>query len=273
MTEDFDARNADRGRAVPRTCRTCEHYDRRESICKSYDLVIEQEEDGCCGWKEASCTGTEDFDARNERKSRSVCAAMAESADTGKRALSEKERRILDVWPRFEDGEPVWFGDSIDNDGAIETVQGFKLYRFGPAFLSIVGVDHERWLRIEDYKSVKRPAPKVLDADGVPIEVGDTVWTLDGLEGVVTKVEDGAAYIAYESDYAQREEAANLTHTRPDSWERLNEDASKEPCFYFGFDDKLCSDGAGCPANKSGDCSKLKAADLIRRAKKLAGVE
>lgn len=50
---------------------------------------------------------TKDFDARNEKKSRSVCAAMAESADTGKRVLSEKERRILDMWPRFEDGAYV----------------------------------------------------------------------------------------------------------------------------------------------------------------------
>lgn len=119
---------------------------------------------------------TKDFDARNERKSRSVCAAMAESADTGKCRLTERERRILDMWPRFEDGEAVWFGDSIDNDGAIKTVQGFKLYRSGPAFLSVVGVDHEKWLRIEDYKSLKRTAPKVFDADGVEIEVGDTVY-------------------------------------------------------------------------------------------------
>lgn len=34
---------------------------------------------------------TKDFDACNEKKSRSVCAAMADAADTGKRVLSEKE--------------------------------------------------------------------------------------------------------------------------------------------------------------------------------------
>ena len=65
----------------------------------------------------------------------------------------------------------------------------------------------------------------------------------------------------------------DVTHTASDSWERLEEDASKEPCFYFGFEDKPCDDGAGCPANKLGNCSKLKAKDLIRRAKALAGVE
>lgn len=209
---------------------------------------------------------TRDFDARNEKKSRSVCTAMAESADTCKRVLSEKERRILEMWPRFEDGEPVWYGDEVDN--MLSTVIAVEF--FGGAITLSSDFDH---LHLAIGERVKRHVPEAMDADGVPIKVGDTVWTLDGLEGVVTKVEDGAAHIAYESDYAQREEAADLTHTRPDSWERLEEDASKEPCFYFGFDDKLCSDGAGCPANKSGDCSKLKAADLIRRAKKLAGVE
>lgn len=274
MTKDFDARNADRGRAVPRTCRTCEHYDRRESICKSYDLVIELEEDDCCDWKEASCTGTEDLDARNEKKSRAVCAAMADAADTGKRALTERERQILDMWPRFEDGEPVMPGDKVHYVSTYHDETEIEVESITVMDGFFVLCDDEcRSNQYELGQRVKRPEPEVLDADGVKIKVGDTVWTLDGLEGVVTKVEDGAAYIAYESDYAQREEAANLTHTRPDSWERLEEDASKEPCFYFGFDDKLCSDGAGCPANKSGDCSKLKAADLIRRAKALAGVE
>lgn len=267
MTKDFDARNADRGRAVPRTCRTCEYYDRRESICKSYDLVIALEEDDCCDWKEASCTGTEDLDARNEKKSRSVCTAMAESADTCKRVLTDRERQILDMWPRFEDAEPVWLGDEVvDFGGEIVDID------FADKGV-VIWNNACNHLHLAIGERVKRHVPEAMDADGVEIEVGDTMWTLDGLEGVVTKVEDGAAYIAYESDYAQREEAANLTHARPDSWERLEEDASKEPCFYFGFDDKPCSDGAGCPANKLGDCSKFKAADLIRRAKKLAGVE
>lgn len=205
-----------------------------------------------------------EFDERNLAKSRAVCAAMADAADTGKRALTERERQILDMWPRFEDGEAVWFGDSIDNDGAIKTVQGFKLYRSGPAFLSVVGVDHEKWLRIEDYKSLKRTAPKVFDADGVEIKVGDTVWTLDGLEGVVTKVEDGAAYIAYESDYAQCEEAENLTHVQPDSWQRLEEDAGEDPFRY-------CKT-VGKRLDTFDNAEVFKSADIVRRAKKLAEV-
>ena len=36
---------------------------------------------------------------------------------------------------------------------------------------------------------IKRPAPKVLDADGVEISVGDRVWTKAGTGMVVTLVE------------------------------------------------------------------------------------
>lgn len=38
---------------------------------------------------------TKEFDARNENKSRSVCAAMAEAADTGKRTLTERELCVI----------------------------------------------------------------------------------------------------------------------------------------------------------------------------------
>lgn len=72
---------------------------------------------------------TKEFDARNENKSRSVCAAMAEAADTGKRVLSEKERRILDMWPRFEDtGDPVMVGDAyIDGSGDCNIIVAVRI--------------------------------------------------------------------------------------------------------------------------------------------------
>lgn len=135
-----------------------------------------------------------EFNEKMAAKSREVCERIEREDAERRGGLSERERQIIGMWPRFEDGEYVWFGDEVEHDGTMETVQGFKLYRCGPAYLSVVGIDTEKWLRIEDYKSVKRPAPKVLDADGVEIKAGDTVWTLDGLEGVVTKVEDGHVF-------------------------------------------------------------------------------
>lgn len=171
-----------------------------------------------------------EFNEKMAAKSREVCERIEREDAERRSGLSEVERRILAMWPRFEDGEPV-----------------------------------------------KRPAPKVLDADGVEIKVGDVVWDDDGVEMTVTGlVGELPGHVTAHGDNPPATYSISpkhLTHTRPDSWERLEEDASKEPCFYFGFEDKPCDDGAGCPANKLGNCSELKASDIIRRAKALAGVE
>lgn len=283
-----------------------------------------------------------EFDERNMARSRERCAAMAERAGMGRRALSERERRILDMWPRYEDGEPVIPGDkahyaSTYNDEteieveSITVMDGFfvlcddecrsnqyergqRVKRPAPKVLDADGVRILKGEllygvgRSEHLFSVLDPyhidpelgsafsvrcidlteaeechckpellahAPEVLDADGVPIKVGDTVYEPNGQSGIVTAVHPSSRCVDLRQDgcdaYAM--DTKRLTHTRPDSWERLEEDASKEPCFYFGFEDKLCSDGAGCPANKLGNCSKFKAADIVCRAKALAGVE
>ena len=63
--------------------------------------------------------------------------------------------------------------------------------------------------------------------------------------------------------------ASNLYLTPPDSWDKLEQDALKNPCEYFGrrddFDSAWCD---GCPA-ENGSCCKTKSIDLIRRAKAL----
>lgn len=198
---------------------------------------------------------------------------------------TERERAILDMWPRFEDGEYVWFGDEVEHDGTMETVQGFKLYRCGPAYLSVVGIDTEKWLRIEDYKSVKRPAPKVLDADGVEIEVGDTVYAprmygdTSFTVSRLTKNCDGQTLVMVE-EIGSGLFPSGVTHTRPGSWERLEEDACKGVCEYAGayrkhgtIDSHECDT---CRFYNEGDgpsCEMQMARDIVRRAKALAGVE
>ena len=117
----------------------------------------------------------------------------------------------------------------------------------------------------------------VRDCDGVPIAVGDTVrakrdgrrWTVVGFD-----FSKQHSVIAVDGRCAKKElKPAWLTHAEPDSWERLDGDAVKGACEYFGFLGKPCNDGDGCSANKPGDCAKFKALDIIRRAKALAGVE
>lgn len=146
---------------------------------------------------------------------------MAEGDRETVRPITEKERRVLDMWPRYEDtGEPVMFRDSVEHDGTIEKVQGFKLYGSGPAFLSVVGVDAEKWLRIEDYRSVKRPAPEVLDADGVPIKAGDKVlFDCRPTEYTVDSVEGDIVHLTYEGvlgiEHTQTILTSHLTHAAP----------------------------------------------------------
>lgn len=218
-----------------------------------------------------------EFNEKMAAKSREVCERIEREDAERRSGLSEVERAILDMWPKFEDGEYVWFGDvvKVPTCGAIPA----EAIEFTAGKVQVKDAEDGDWnTSMRAVQPLKRPAPKVLDADGVEIKVGDTVWHCNGLaSGVVTSIDADSLmhttrYVD-ESGAEFRDAARNLTHTRPDSWGLLEEDAAKEPCFYFGFADKPCDDGAGCPANKLGNCSKLKASDIIRRAKALAGVE
>ena len=198
---------------------------------------------------------TKEFDARNAEKSRAVCEAMAERADTGKRIMSERKKLILDMWPKFEDGEYVWFGDEVD--GLRGGIDNIDLYE---RTTNLYDVDVN--LIMSFGERLKRPAPKVLDADGVEIKVGDTVYGIGRTEHqfevidphhVDPEVGEAFSVRCYDSD--EHEEChckpKLLTHTRPDSWERLEEDAAD-------LDDMPCD---------------FNAKDLVRRAKALAGAE
>ena len=198
---------------------------------------------------------TKKFDARNAEKSRAVCEAMAERADTGKRIMSEREKLILDMWPKFEDGEYVWFGDEVD--GLRGGIDNIDLYE---RTTNLYDVDVN--LIMSFGERLKRPAPKVLDADGVEIKVGDTVYGIGRTEHqfevidphhIDPEVGEAFSVRCYDSD--EHEEChckpKLLTHTRPDSWERLKEDAAD-------LDDMPCD---------------FNAKDLVRRAKALAGAE
>lgn len=196
-----------------------------------------------------------------------------------KRVPSEREREILDMWPKFEDGEPVMIGDGFMGYGGVNDV--VELLDFEDDNVRLwgeSGCDIDLGLK----PVVKRPVQSVLDADGVEIHVGDTVWHCNGIaSGVVTSIDAGSLmnttrYVD-ESGTEFRDAARNLTHIAPDSWERLEEDAAKHPCVYAGgvkggkF--SKCSEcpwGNECDGSRAGE---MMARDVIRRAKALAGVE
>lgn len=217
---------------------------------------------------------TKEFDERNMAKSRRVCEDMEAAHVTKWLKLTERERQILSMWPRFEDGEPVWYGDEVDNMRSSVIAVEF----FDGSITMSSDFDH---LHLSFGERVKRPAPKVLDADGVEIRVGDTVYGIGRTQHRFEVIdphhidpEVGEAFSVRCYDRDEHEEChckpKLLTHERPDSWERLEEDASKDACKYFGNTNYFnCS---GCPADRANCFGRMKS-DLIRRAKALAGVE
>lgn len=217
-----------------------------------------------------------EFDERNLAKSRAVCTAMAEEADTGKRRLTERERRILDMWPRFEDtGDPVMVGDAyIDGSGDCNIIVAVRIC---DVCVDLVGEDGFL-TGFKPGERVKRPAPEALDADGVEIKVGDTVYDVRGERFTVTDIEGGLLGLSQDGFIiGSWMPADQFSISLRDSWERLEEDAAKYPCLYAedvkGSKFDSCSD---CPWHSECGGSRereVMARYIVRRAKALAGVE
>lgn len=132
----------------------------------------------------------------------------------------------------------------------------------------------------------------VLDADGVPIEVGDTVYLTQDTESasvgiafhVVTAYQHGVRVSRGTEPYSNTHllKPDQLTHTKtelPDSWERIEKDATKSTCDYLTNGRKKAAiDGTvqcpdDCPGlTLSSTCREIMTADLVRRCKALAGV-
>ena len=161
-------------------------------------------------------------------------------------------------WPRFEDGGLVKIGDEVEAEDEDEV--GKVAYIEFEAREWIAGLHVGEYdvthIKGEYGERVKRPTPKVLDADGAPIEVGDTVWcgedqllvvcsTVGAAGDVRTTVKDdeGMHYTLKPSC---------LSRKRPDSWERLEEDA-----YHLVMSEYL-------------ETPEKDVSDLVRRAKALA---
>lgn len=115
----------------------------------------------------------------------------------------------------------------------------------------------------------------VLAADGRPLRERETVWDVEsGTEYEVVGIhadEDSPVRVMRTdgTHLAKATKPSQLTHTKPeiDTWERLEEDAGKDPCSYFGFDgEETCGK---CPASEK-NCEQTMALDLVRRCRALA---
>lgn len=163
--------------------------------------------------------------------------------------------------PRFEDGEPVQISD-MEEIGALAT---YRVYMDGSWEFEPDKYEDETSPKLWDVQfgakseRVKRPAPEALGADGMPIVEGETVWldeahsrcagsygfedgnkySLCGIERQeMLTVEDahievdGREYVRVCTCGAWCH-ASWLTHTPPDTQERIDEDATLSPREYY----------------------------------------
>lgn len=168
------------------------------------------------------------IDCKHERTCRDcITKMMTAIADR-----IDAERALPDgmEWPRFEDGEPVRIGDELEFEGKTMLVCDATFYADGWA-LWCDREDTSGRLHGSYGERVERPAPKVLDADGVPIKVGDVVYFVGGA-GVRYAVKDigfepGGAFVDIIDEQVRGSlmvSPEKLTHERPDSWRLWGDD-------------------------------------------------
>lgn len=160
--------------------------------------------------------------------------------DVEKRLMPEGMEWLLDVWPRWSNGEYCKFGDwwTADKYGDYEPKQLRRLVFYTPEQLREWEQDEGEnfgyeWdcMRPSDttYRpdKVEPPAPKALDADGVEIREGDTVYVLGFDEPLTVKgfADDGRVLMSFHGENSLGYKPSKLTHEQPDTWERLEEDA------------------------------------------------
>ena len=260
--------------------------------------------------------------------------------EISRRLMPEGMEWLVESWPRFEDDAPVCNGDEIswrDEGGVVNSIE----LQDGGYFILHAADGAEDWIFPQYFpgERVKRPAPKVLDADGAEIRVGDALYytatgckatvrginsdgtiELDGHENRgwradrfahrapvlaadgrplregehVYHVETGAELVVKElpkpgeyqavvvfyppASHLMSFDPDQLTHTKPeiDTWERIEEDAKKPTCDYFGHVGgetcETCPGYADSSPQGGRGCRYAHMADLVRRAEKLAGV-
>lgn len=145
------------------------------------------------------------------------------------RVLADRIDREMMELPKDAEGEPIHIGDVLYSSGnecrvvsitvkadeacvGVHTDEGAFLPSVNPKYLS--------------RKNTEPLEPEVLDADGVPIEVGDTVYCDDDPEQLIVDSFDdpGCVYITLAKSpdgILYTVEPSRLSHEFHDSWERI----------------------------------------------------
>lgn len=187
-----------------------------------------------------------------------------------RRLMPEGMERLVEAWPRFEDGEPVRIGGAIaDGLGHAHEVSSVEVFDDAVA-LHWNPAEPEECVWVGRGERVRRPA--VPAADGEPLEARQTMWRIDtGVEYWVksgqTITADAVAIIRKTDCDCESEivKASQLTHERPvaDTWERLEDDATLPAATYC--------ERMGIEVEEGFSFVEPMACDIVRRAKALAG--
>lgn len=243
-------------------------------------------------------------DARADGISEGVDASLRQGAELWAKANG---------WPDFRDGEdfgawldrctykkpvddhnePVQFGEEIElhhRDGSVDKGRFQEATATdGPVWvLSFTGVDHGHLYRYDsEFDVIKRPVPEVLLGDGNPVSKGETVYVIkSGIERVVKDFgpdshldfgddENALPWVRFDNDSWMY--AHDLTHTPPDTQDRINDDTRNDGIAYWGCLEVGCYE---CPAridgktpderyDTPGDCDRAMVLDLLRRQREL----
>lgn len=274
-----------------------------QSNCRACHLFYASDECGglkCGDWKRdiADKIDKELKDTRAKGISEGVDASMLQGAMLWAKANG---------WPDFHEGEdfgawldrctykkpvddhnePVQFGDEIElhrrsggmNKGCLQEVYVNK----GPVMiLSFVGTYTACECRYDTECDVlKRPVPEALGADGLPIKVGETAYdTKTGIEIVVSRIakdEGDNVIVCASGDICELQfDPRHITHTPPDTQEKIDRDKRKAAMCYWECADNECF---SCPCKINGkkpseyygvfNCTVAQGMDIARRQAEL----
>lgn len=154
--------------------------------------------------------------------------------------MAELDKRLMPKgteWPRDHEGNKVDFGDEIADDTDDHDARAIDSIKFvgGIAYLFDRYGDIITVVDTGVGERVERPHPAVLGADGLPIKVGETVYTNSWTKYVVSEVyrRESKGLVEFVGEPKRGWVAAYLTHTQPDTQERIDDDATMPPRRYY----------------------------------------
>ena len=203
------------------------HAPARDTAMSAHDLLPEEEREAIAWVKEHG--GIDDVE-RFWNCYRTIAGVvgrvlwgapdMVPSPLSGEQLRDILDRRLMPEgteWPRYEDGDPVRIGDEFEKAGKRMTVMAVH---FSAASCYLCAGGHGEHY-VANGERVKRPAPKVLDADGVEIRKGDTVWHVEtGERCKVVEADSRSVSVDFRVDGDGTKHTgsilpANLTHRAP----------------------------------------------------------